>query len=268
MIRFYKQGLLTLVFSFLLGIAPAPADVVYDNTSNIQPQRYASAAEFGDQIILAGSNRLLTNFVFEYFGTNFSGDEQARVRFYRNDGPVGSQGAAIPNTVFYDSGFFNIGAAASATLAFGLAVVAPDSFTWTVLFAGLAGTEAAGLTIYSPPTVGNNSKDFWQKTGADWELLTQIDGTPTDFGARFEAASVGFRLGIEFREDRQVPIPGPNKVVLSIETAQGVAFTYTIEVSTDLRNWTTLTTLVASQNTSVTNNAPVGKQFYRARRSP
>src|SRR5690242_10684909 len=69
--------------------APAGWNVAYPNA------RGADTDEFGDQITLAvGAPQLVTSFDFQYYGVNFSGQEQVRVRFYANDGAVSDQGAA------------------------------------------------------------------------------------------------------------------------------------------------------------------------------
>ena len=67
------------------------ADTVFDNSVNdIRTRFNPGTYEVGDQIVLAGRARYLTNFSFEYWGTNtvaagnplFSGLVQARVRFF------------------------------------------------------------------------------------------------------------------------------------------------------------------------------------------
>ena len=91
--------------------------------------------EYGDQITLGGTNRLIDDFKFAFWlasASVFNGDETARIRFYAND----SSGA--PGTVLYDSG------AVAFTPAVGdnyitlsnLSVLVPDTITWTVLFGG------------------------------------------------------------------------------------------------------------------------------------
>lgn len=257
--RTWKPALASAAILFVAAVAQA--DVVYNNTTTPLNTRYASTAEFGDQIVLAGSNRLLTNFTFEYFGLNFSGDEQARFRIYRNDGAGGA-----PNTSIYDSGLFNVGATAAATLSFDLTLAVPDTFTWTVLFTGIGAGESAGLDLFSPPTVGSDFSDYWEKNGSTWELRTRSDGLAMDFGAIAQAASVSFRLGIQFITATQIPVPGTNQYVLSVESVPGAS--YTVEVSSDLMNWNNLFgPVIASGNSIVvTNPAPLGKRFFRARR--
>ena len=258
------------------GPIPAPPDgVVYDNSINRLPARYSSSLEFGDEIILAGTNRFLTNFLLEYFGTNFSGDERARVRFYRNDGPLTPSGAAVPNSLLYDTGFFGIRQTAGATLALtDLALTVPDSFTWTILFSGLSGDEAAGLDIYRPPGVGNNYTDFWENNGSGWELRTSQDGTPMDFGARAEAGIVpAFVITSITIEQKSGTVDAQAHVILTWNTVPGLR--YTVEVSDDLISWAAAsasdesanpaTFTATSTSASWTDEVSKGQLFYRVK---
>ena len=65
----------------------AGADTIYDNSKNDLLTRFNPGnLEVGDEIVLAGSARYLTNFAFEFWAENpsspdlFSGDVQARVK--------------------------------------------------------------------------------------------------------------------------------------------------------------------------------------------
>jgi len=182
----------------------AQAEIVYNNTSNRLGLSYGSPFEFGDQVILSGTSRMVSGFTFEYFGTNFSGNETAKVRFYKNDGPV-SQNQATPGTLIWDSESFPIVATPEAgfTLTWDKAsitfnsrpVVVPDTFTWTVEFGGITTGEFAGANLYSPPTVGNGFTSFWEKGPGGWELRrgTNPGGGVTnnfDFGAVLHADPV------------------------------------------------------------------------------
>ena len=166
----------------------AVADLVYDNSSTDLLTRFNPGVnEVGDEIALGGSGRTVTNFIFQYYGLNFSGNEQARVRFYLNDGASSSSGPRVPSTVLYDSGLFAIGPTSRATLIFSdLSVTVPDSFTWSVQFGGIEAGESAGVDLYSPPTVGQNYNDYWDNTGSGWQLRN-FSGVPINFGARIEA---------------------------------------------------------------------------------
>src|ERR1051326_3728128 len=107
------------LFTGLLSLALVPrvyATVVFGNTTHDLLVRFEPGTlEVGDEILLGGSERYLTNFSFEFWGTNsadpsntsFAGPVEARVRFYQNNGPS-FNGYPSPGTNFYDSGWFSI----------------------------------------------------------------------------------------------------------------------------------------------------------------
>ena len=70
-------------------------------------------------------------------------------------------------------------------------VVVPQDFTWTVTFGNIPAGEAAGLALYSPPTVGENFDDAWVNTGTsenpNWSLDVSDPGNPgLQFGAEIQ----------------------------------------------------------------------------------
>ncbi len=170
----------------------ARAEYVYRNsTVDLNTRFNPGLIEVGDEIILGGTLRNLTHFDFQYYGISFSGNEQARVRFYLNDGTAfgGDTNYLRPSTVFYDSGLFNISATARSTLNFDLSldgIVLPERFTWSVQFTGISGGESAGVDLYGPPSVGSSFNDYWYNdTGTGWEPRT--NGVPINFAAQFQA---------------------------------------------------------------------------------
>jgi hypothetical protein len=183
---------------------PLRADTIYNNTSNDSGLRFNPAGlQVGDEIVLSGTARYLTNFSFEYWGTNtaspanltFSGSVQAEVRFYQQNGTA-FNGYASPGTLIYDSGLFPIIPTPRSTINFvagidfpvgGLLLPVSSNMTWSVQFFGLGVTDSVGLDIYSPATVGGNFADYWQLNGSTWTLLTNSAG-PISFGARLQAA--------------------------------------------------------------------------------
>jgi hypothetical protein len=179
-----------------LTAAIANAAVVYENSTSNHGRLNTGALEIGDQIILGGTDRNLTQFRFQFYTSAALGGatEQARVRFYNN--PTES---SAPTTVLFDSGWFDVGAPQSsgATFTFNdfvtgatvpLTTAVPNMFTWSVQFQGIDAGEEAGLSIFGPPTVGNAYPDYWENNGGTWTLKT-LSGIPTgvDFGAQFTA---------------------------------------------------------------------------------
>ena len=199
-----SQPILVAMAALFLAIPfnSGAAELVYDNSSNdLEFNLDPGTSEVGDEIFLDGTSRWLSEFTFEYWGAAdnplaFAGSVQARIRFYLNDGPAypDVEGAFLPGTVIYDTGTFAIDPSTRATLAFTDFVTGtvvpltgplPDSFTWSVVFGGFADNDAAGVTVYSPPTVGNSFSDYWVNDGTSWTLQTNI--LAMDFAARFSA---------------------------------------------------------------------------------
>lgn len=184
-----------IALGLLVGTAATQADVLYNNTQTPGPYTIGPGVEFGDQIGLHSPDPanttayFLTRFVFEYYGTGLSGDEQVRLRFYENDGPRDATGIERPGSPFYESPLFPVANTEGATLAYDFnSIEVPDIFTWTVEFTGLTGAEEAGLNTYTPPTVGRNLNTYWQRVGGVWTQIEDTSATPValDFGAYAE----------------------------------------------------------------------------------
>ena len=175
----------------LWGSAALAQTLVYNNGVNYSGiYLNPGANEVGDEIILGPGPRQITSFQWEYFGSGFSGDEQFRIRFYRNDGTDIGGGTLLPNSVFYDSGLQTllppVDPSGRNTYLFDLrstSIILPERFTWSVQFSGVSGAEAAGPTIYDPPTVGNNFDDYWFNNAGAWQLRGS-NGVPISFGAQ------------------------------------------------------------------------------------
>lgn len=173
--------------------AGASAATVYDNSQFNQnrifqapPTPAGSKFEFGDQIFLAGSDRRVTDFQFEYFvSTGASGNETGEIFFYANDGGANN----APGSVLYRSGEFSLDTGFQTVIASALSVQVPNTFTWTVAFSGVDFGEQVGLLVFNPPTVGASFEDFWAKNSdGSWSTFLIDNGaTPANFGARVTA---------------------------------------------------------------------------------
>jgi hypothetical protein len=197
-----------LVGALWLGVAlPLSAATIFDNSalgSDLHLRFNPGTYEVGDEIILAGTERYLTYFDFEYWGVNtadpysFAGNVEARVRFYENTGdPYNTYPTPSP-LPFYDSGWFSVASptarstfiftAGSDGIPLGGLFIPADDITWSVQFQGMGTTDSVGVDLYSPPVVGEEKGDFgdyWQYNGG-WMLLTNSIG-PMDFGATMQA---------------------------------------------------------------------------------
>ena len=189
-----------LVASVLsIGVAlPLRATTIFDNSSNDLLTRLPVTSEVGDEILLASTERYLTDFSFEFWGTNtasptsFAGAVQAQVRFYQNNGPT-FNGYSTPGTMFWSSGWFSVPSPTDrntfvftevADFPAGRLFLPSTDMTWSVQFEGMGATDSLGVDIYSPPTIGQDYPDYWENDGG-WQLLT--NSVPMDFAARMDA---------------------------------------------------------------------------------
>lgn len=216
-----KAILLLAVGAVWLGLsAPLRATVIYANSTNDLLSRFdPGTKEVGDEILLAGTERFLTTFTFEFWGVNadhpatFAGAVEARVRFYQNDGPLFNT-YPTPDHSFFDSGWFPVSNPTSRSIfeftagpgldfPNGGLYIPTSDMTWTVQFQGMSGADHVGVDLYSPPTVGHDYLDYWQNDGG-WTLQTNSVATMS-FGAWMDAT-----------------VPEPSAVTLSILGGLGI----------------------------------------------
>jgi hypothetical protein len=118
--------------------------IVYDNTTNDNRNTVACGPDgaTGSQVTLAGSARVVTDFLFGYVVDN---DATVTVKFWANDGPKGA-----PGTCLFNSGKFTVPAGdPMVTTLSSLSVEVPDTFTWTVR------SRTVDVIGYGPATVGS-----------------------------------------------------------------------------------------------------------------
>ncbi|MEI7729986.1 MAG: PEP-CTERM sorting domain-containing protein [Verrucomicrobiota bacterium] len=196
-IHFYFSDVVMTVGIMAVGVLSASAQTtLYSNTANDLATRFnTETSEVGNQVILAGGlPAKITSFSFEYWGVNFSGGEQAQVRFYANDGVNWDSTFKMPGSLLFDSTPFAVSATSKSLLIFdtdfGSGLLVPNSFTWTVQFSGLGGGATAGVDLFSPPTVGNTLTSYWINNGSSWGLRTSTNSMNINFGAEFAGTSV------------------------------------------------------------------------------
>lgn len=165
--------------ALIIGQAANADVIVYQNTNSAPTLRFnLGTIEAGDQVFLAPGPRLLTTFVFEYWGTNFSGNETIKFTLYRNDGPP-TNSFATPGSVLFTETDVLL-ASEKANLTYSLLssnVLLPDTFTWAVQFAGIGANEAAGIDLTdTDPTIGISAIDYWDHNGG-WTLKTNTDSS-------------------------------------------------------------------------------------------
>lgn len=146
--------------------APATA-IVYDNTDESLGQDAGIGTgpeyEMGNQITLAGTARIVTEFLFGYATAGPGARVRATVRFRANDGANGA-----PGTLLFKSGPISLHRVhlgwKTETLS-GLGIAVPDTFTWTVSFNE---TDLSGFVVgYGPPTVGSCG-ELWLDGDVGW----------------------------------------------------------------------------------------------------
>ncbi len=186
---------IVFVLGLIGGAVGAQAAVVYDNsttyTGNIHvlmPAGMSESTEHGNELTLAGSDRVATNVVvwMRVMGGGAC-TFTLEVRFRRNDGPDGRPGSLIwtsgPRPSIIDSGF---------NLAYSIPVpnvVVPDGFTCTIQTTNrMSGNMSQmGPALYNPPTTGAAPFGSWQQTGPgpeDWQFASVAE---PPFGIRVTA---------------------------------------------------------------------------------
>ncbi|MCF7669024.1 MAG: hypothetical protein K9N48_04525 [Verrucomicrobia bacterium] len=166
------------------------AETVYDNSLFFSGNFYPSMREFGDEVHLDGTARVIKELRFEYYGSFPIGEERsARIRFYANDGEEIDVNTFAPKTLLYESDEFTVYPGYHTKILKDIYVKVPDFFTWTVQFYGTENlyNNRAGLVIYDPTLIGGSFTDFWMKRDGEWNLYVIIGGEPANFAARFEA---------------------------------------------------------------------------------
>ena len=217
---FLRLGALSAGLVLTAAAIAADGTVIYDNTSNRSDRWVGNISpingrqiEIGDEISLAGSARVVTSFVFEYFGDITPGTApgaNAVLRFYANDGglhtPSSGPAAAMPKTLLWESQPIQVlGNKEFREVTVSVPnIVVPNKITWSIQFNGLTGAAGsqAGLTISDPVTVGavlptsNGSfllgsySDYWGKTDplrADSWALFVIPPNRANFHAKVTA---------------------------------------------------------------------------------
>jgi hypothetical protein len=148
--------------------------------------------QFGDQIHLAGTERVATFALVQLFNQGDAGTADVTLRLFNVGAPVGGQiGPDFVQTGVAVSGVTNVG--------FNLPNLAvPDDLIFTVSFGNqIGGVNIVGLDMFEPPTVGSSDNTF----------AIGFDGT--SFGTY---STIGFDSSLNenvfFELDANSPEPG------------------------------------------------------------
>jgi hypothetical protein len=185
---------LPVIFGVFLLVLCSPAAIIYDNTATFVGPELPVVSEIGDQIQFDGTERLITQFSFEYMIKNDDvGNPKARLRIYLNDGPIDPESSLrMPGTIIYESSLVSISGVgfpgyAAMTIS-GLKLLVPgDSITWAVEFVDIPPGAQYGLLRYHPPSVGSSDDFCWQKEQDGTWRRVAVPGQNYNFSARVEA---------------------------------------------------------------------------------
>ena len=154
----FRNGMACLC---LLSAQAFASTIVYSNTTTDTGDTLGYTAngftQIGDQIQLAGVDRLASMATVQFFNDGSSGTFDATLRLFNVGSPVGTQ---------IGSDFVLTGISAPASdvfnVAFNLAdLVVPDNLIFTVSVANpSAGVDIVGLDMFEPPTVGSSDNTF------------------------------------------------------------------------------------------------------------
>jgi hypothetical protein len=257
--QFLKSVILAVAVS--VGISAGAAEIIYDNSGIYLQRDYESTNEFGDEVLLAGTARFVTEFQLEMYAQFVpNGTQFGRLRFYQNTGPNwrGNPDYPTPASPPLYEQTFQISTGFQVIVVEVPNVLVPDHFTWTVQFLGISQTstnDRAGVLNYDPPSIGQSFDDFWELLPSGWEAVG-YDDVKDNYGARIVAvASAAPRLTIT---------KSGNNVVISWPAASG---NFTLESKADLNSttWGTVgqTPTVNGVNLQVVLPIGSGNQFFR-----
>jgi hypothetical protein len=199
-----------VVRAFLLGVLiwslPALRSqvTVYENASQYSGLVAQTTNEYGDEIRLEGTARVLTQIRFEYYADFFSNaDEAAQLKIYANTGPDWKGNSSYPTpaaTPLWESPFFTISRGFHVKEIPIPAIRVPDRITWTVKFYGISmrngvstldpavTNDTAGLLFYGTATVGESFNDFWERLTEGWTPVRAAGVPKNNFGVSVTAA--------------------------------------------------------------------------------
>ena len=133
---------LAVLAALSLGASSVRAAVVYDLSSGPSGSYYQGFSEYGDELTLGGTDRVIQSFSFDYFA-NYAQAAGLTFKIYANDGPL-VNGSRAPGTVL-DARVLDVSNAGSGrqnvtiTYPFDAANILPNTITYTVSFSGLGG---------------------------------------------------------------------------------------------------------------------------------
>ncbi len=158
--------------------AQAFGGIIYSNTTTDTLDTLAYTAngytQIGDQVLLAGTDRLATLATVQFFNLGSAGTFDATLRLFNAGAPVGTQ---------IGSDFVLTGIAAPSNDIFNVAfslpnLLVPDNLIFTVSMGSSSeGVQIIGLDMFEPPTIGSSDNTFAIVNNGTNFIQT---GTPTE----------------------------------------------------------------------------------------
>ncbi len=184
-----KRVVFSLMGFTLLVSAHAFGSTIYSNTTTdtLDTIVYAGNGftQIGDQIQLAGTDRLATLATVQFYNSGTAGTFDATLRLFGVGAPVGSQ--IGPDFVLTG---ISVPASDVLNVTFGLPyLLVPDGLIFTVSAANpSSGVDILGLDMFEPPTVGSSDNTF--AIANDGSGFIQTGTTNEDVFFELEATAV------------------------------------------------------------------------------
>ena len=196
-----SQSLIAIVVMALSGMAlpSALGEVVYDGVASVSPDKgfngYIQSKgplEFGDDLTLAGTARLVNHFVFQYFGDIADNVvAMATLRFYANDVDIPGKITKAPGSLLWQSDPFLIEKGGHIVDVGVPNIEVGDTFTFSIevpTLSGVGGNQFLLHTSTKPADVGKSFNDFWVKSDTVWSLQRLDNGAQlANFAVRVSA---------------------------------------------------------------------------------
>ena len=189
-----KKAILKMTAGIIISASASMAQAVpvYDSLgqggSTAGCSQFAQTCIFGDIVTLAGTERLMTGFEFDYLSDfTADGDETAILRLFHDDGTSG-----LPGTEFFTSSAMAIAPSVSRdTFSMGiLTVTVPDTFFWAIEFNGFTFESGDRIALFRTalPTVGTSDEGYYTDLlGTGWTASGGTLGVPNSLQARITA---------------------------------------------------------------------------------
>jgi len=163
------------------------ASVVYEakyTGTSILPY-YNSGNAYGDEIVLGGTDRVLTEFHFAYY-SDYSQPGALSFTLYENDGPL-VNGFPSPSSLIFSDTYDVVSGTSGVDIDIPFTPNPSDPLSDRLTFVvEFLGNGTAGLLIADAPTIGASGDDFWEFEAGSW-ALNKLPGYTANFEARVTA---------------------------------------------------------------------------------